>query len=205
MLKLLLASSSPYRRQLLERLGLAFTTASPDVDESPQANETPAALALRLAESKAQALAPHSSQPLLIIGSDQVASLDGGPLGKPGNHQRAAEQLRAASGRQVTFYTGISLYDARTGQQQSRCETFKVHFRTLSDTQIESYLRKEAPYDCAGAFKMEGLGIRLFERLEGHDPNTLIGLPLIALIDLLLNAGVDPLLPDQSIVAGPLK
>ncbi|WP_036189317.1 Maf family protein [Marinimicrobium agarilyticum] len=195
--KLLLASSSPYRRQLLERLGLPFTATSPEVDESPQVGEAPATLACRLAESKARALAPQSPQALLIIGSDQVASLDGHPLGKPGDHTRATEQLRAASGRMVTFYTGLCLYDARTGQQQSRCETFKVHFRALSDAQIESYLKKERPYDCAGAFKMEGLGIRLFKRLEGEDPNTLIGLPLIALTDLLLSAGVDPLLPDQ--------
>lgn len=193
--KLLLASSSPYRRQLLERLGLAFTTASPDIDESPRPHETPADLALRLAESKAQALAPSSAQALLIIGSDQVASLDGEPLGKPGDHERATQQLRAASGREVTFYTGLSLYDARTGQRQSRCEIFRVLFRALSDSQIDSYLKKETPYDCAGAFKMEGLGIRLFKRLEGDDPNTLIGLPLIALTDLLLEAGVDPLLP----------
>ncbi len=195
--KLLLASSSPYRRQLLERLGLPFTTASPDVDESPLTNESPSALAQRLADSKARALAPQAPEPLLIIGSDQVASLDGKPLGKPGNHHRATEQLQAASGREVTFYTGLCLYDARTGRQQSRCEMFKVHFRTLSDAQIETYLKKETPYDCAGAFKMEGLGIRLFERLEGNDPNALIGLPLIALTDFLLNAGVDPLLPDQ--------
>lgn len=196
MRKLLLASSSPYRRQLLERLGLPFTTASPEVDESPLEGEAPAALARRLAERKALALAPETFQPLLIIGSDQVASLDGEPLGKPGNHFRATEQLRAARGQTVTFYTGLCLYDARTGLQQSRCETFKVRFRTLSDAQIESYLKKETPYDCAGAFKMEGLGIRLFERLEGDDPNTLIGLPLIALTDLLLDVGVDPLQPD---------
>ncbi|WP_347329712.1 Maf family protein [Marinimicrobium locisalis] len=192
--KLLLASSSPYRRQLLERLGLPFTTTSPEVDESPGVDEAPAALAERLAISKALALAPKTPQPLLIIGSDQVASLDGRPLGKPGDHHRATEQLRAASGQRVTFYTGLCLYDARTGLHRSHCERFYVHFRPLTDAQIEAYLTKEAPYDCAGAFKMEALGIRLFERLEGEDPNALIGLPLIALTDMLLEAGVDPLL-----------
>ncbi len=194
MLELLLASSSPYRRRLLERLGLPFTAASPEVDESPLEGESPESLARRLAQHKAQALAPSEPADLLIIGSDQVASLDGHCLGKPGSYALALEQLRAASGRTVTFYTGLCLYDARTGQNETYCETFRAHFRPLTDTQIEHYLEKEEPYDCAGAFKMEGLGICLFERLEGDDPNALIGLPLIRLTELLQKAGVDPLL-----------
>lgn len=192
--ELLLASSSPYRRHLLERLGLPFTCASPAVDETPRAPETPEALARRLAQLKARALAPDGFRDRLIIGSDQVASLDGHCLGKPGTHQNAVEQLRAASGRVVTFYTGLSLYDARVGTDETRCERIRAHFRVLTEEQIERYLRKEEPYDCAGAFKMEGLGICLFERLEGDDPNALIGLPLIQLTELLQNAGVDPLL-----------
>lgn len=191
--ELLLASSSPYRRQLLERLDLPFTTASPEIDETPLEGEAPESLALRLAQNKARALAPLEPADQLIIGSDQVASLDCRCLGKPRSYTRAFEQLRAASGRTVTFYTGLCLYDARTGQNEIRCETFRAHFRALTDKQIEHYLKKEEPYDCAGAFKMEGLGICLFERLEGDDPNALIGLPLIRLTELLQNAGVDPL------------
>lgn len=191
--ELLLASSSPYRRHLLERLGLPFTTASPEVVETPFEAEPPEALALRLARSKARALAPKEPTDLLIIGSDQVASLDGRCLGKPGDHSSAFEQLRSASGRTVTFHTGLCLYDARTGVDETRCDTFRAHFRPLTEAQIDRYLKKEQPYDCAGAFKMEGLGICLFERLEGDDPNALIGLPLIRLTELLQNAGLDPL------------
>ncbi len=192
--ELLLASSSPYRRALLERLGLPFKTASPEVDETPLDAEPPMALAERLAHLKARALAPEGTADQLIIGSDQVASLGDSLLGKPGNFQNAFEQLRAASGRTVTFHTGLSLYDSRTQTDETWCETYFAHFRTLTDAQIQAYLKKEEPYDCAGAFKMEGLGICLFERLEGEDPNTLIGLPLIRLSKLLQKAGLDPLL-----------
>ncbi|WP_341937119.1 Maf family protein [Marinimicrobium sp. C2-29] len=195
MLRLLLASSSPYRRQLLERLGLPFDCQSPDIDETPAPGEPPEALARRLAQGKAQALATPPPTDQLIIGSDQVACLNGKTLGKPGNHTNAKAQLAAASGQTVTFYTGLCLHDNRTGRSETRCDTYRVHFRTLSEAQIESYLAKETPYDCAGSFKAEGLGIRLFERMEGTDPNSLIGLPLIALTDLLLSAGVDPLQP----------
>lgn len=194
--ELILASSSPYRRALLERLNLPFRCISPEVDETPLDGEAPDALAVRLARLKATALAPTGrcgSSTQLIIGSDQVASLDGRCLGKPGDHPSAVEQLRAASGRTVTFYTGLCLLDTRQRKEEVRCETFRVHFRPLSDEQIECYLRKERPYDCAGAFKMEGLGICLFERLEGDDPSALIGLPLIRLTELLQNAGFDPL------------
>lgn len=191
--RILLASSSPYRRQLLARLGLPFEHQSPEIDETPKMGESPEALARRLAQSKAEALIDPEHSDQLIIGSDQVACLNGQILGKPGDHQGAKAQLTAASGQSVNFYTGLSLYDSRTGQTQTRCETYSVQFRPLTEIQIESYLNKEQPYDCAGAFKAEGLGIRLFEKLLGDDPNTLIGLPLIALTDLLIEAGLDPL------------
>lgn len=190
---LLLASSSPYRRQLLARLGLPFEHRSPDIDETPRPGEAPHALACRLAESKANALHDPEQPDRLIIGSDQVASLGDQLLGKPGNHERAVAQLSAASGQTVTFYTGLCLHDSRTNQSQTRCDTIVVKFRELTPAQIDLYLKIEQPYDCAGSFKAEGLGIRLFESLSGSDPNTLIGLPLIALCDLLIEAGLDPL------------
>ncbi|WP_332835782.1 Maf family protein [Marinimicrobium alkaliphilum] len=191
---LILASGSPYRRQLLERLGLAFECHSPDVDERPQASEAPDALARRLAERKARALAPLYPDSL-IIGSDQVAALDDGrPLGKPGSPERARSQLRAARGRWQTFYTGLCLLDTGRDTAHTLCETFKVKFLPLTDAQIDAYIAREQPLDCAGSFKAEGLGIALFERMEGRDPSTLIGLPLIALVELLRQAGIDPLL-----------
>ena len=190
---LLLASSSPYRKALLERLGLPFRCQSPDIDESPQPGEAPEALAVRLAVAKARALA-SANPDSLIIGSDQVAALpDNSMLGKPGNHNRAKQQLMASSGQRVRFLTGLAVLDARTGTLNTHCETFSAHFRTLTEAEIEGYLHKERPYDCAGSFKMEGLGIALFERLEGRDPNSLVGLPLIALIDLLRKLGINPL------------
>lgn len=191
---LLLASSSPYRRELLQRLDLPFTCASPDIDESIQPGETAEGLAVRLARQKALALA--SSHPgHWIIGSDQVACLpDGSILNKPGDHEQAVRQLTRSSGQRVSFLTGLALADADTGTTQTHCERFQVHFRTLETREIEHYLRREQPYDCAGSFKMEGLGIALFESLEGRDPNSLIGLPLIALIDMLRAWGLNPLL-----------
>lgn len=191
---LLLASSSPYRKALLQRLGLPFISASPDINESPATGESPQHLAIRLAQEKAQALAP-SYPGHWIIGSDQVACLaDGTLLSKPGSHEQAIHQLTRSSGQQVSFLTGLALLNADTGAIQTHCEPFRVHFRTLTHREIEQYLRREKPYDCAGSFKMEGLGIALFESLDGRDPNSLIGLPLIALIDLLRNWGLNPLL-----------
>lgn len=194
---LLLASSSPYRRDLLQRLELPFTSASPNVDESPLDGETGEALALRLAESKARALADRFPGHW-IIGSDQIACLpDGTILTKPGNHELAAEQLRLSSGHPVLFLTGLALLDADSGKLERLCEPYQVRFRKLSDREIEAYLRREQPYDCAGSFKMEGLGITLFDALEGRDPNSLIGLPLIALNELLRRWGRNPLLEDR--------
>lgn len=192
---ILLASSSYYRQTLLQRLGLPFISASPDIDETPLAGEEPEQLALRLAREKARALT-HQYPGHWIIGSDQVACLpDGTLLGKPGNHERAVQQLARSSGQDVTFLTGLALLDADTGAPQTRCEPFRVRFRTLTTEEIEHYLAREQPYDCAGSFKMEGLGIALFESLEGRDPNSLVGLPLIALIDMLRNWELNPLLP----------
>ena len=181
---LILASTSPFRRAVLEKLGIPFETASPDVDETPLPGESPAALVERLAIAKARAVAAQRDQGL-IIGSDQVAVIDDEILGKPGSHEQAVEQLRRASGRRVTFLTGLALVNAASGQVQSEVVPFHVVFRELTDTLIEHYLRREQPYNCAGSFKSEALGIVLFERLEGDDPNTLIGLPLIRLVRML--------------------
>lgn len=189
MLPLILASSSPYRRQLLARLGLEFTGIKPAVDESARPGEGIEALVSRLALDKALAVA--SSHPAhLIIGSDQLASLQGRIIGKPGNHQAARAQLSQCSGKQLNFHTGLCLLNSQTGNYQLSVETFTVHLRQLSEEQIERYLQAERPYNCAGSFKMEGLGIALFEKLSGNDPNTLIGLPLIRLVSLLANEGV---------------
>lgn len=187
---LLLASSSRYRRDLLERLQLPFIWASPDIDESIRPGEPAAMLVARLAETKARALAAtHPGH--LIIGSDQVACLDGAILGKPGDLTNARRQLRAASGRAVRFLTGLCLLNSDSGRCQVMVEPFDVIFRPLSDEQIDRYLQREQPFDCAGSFKSEGLGIALFEALHGRDPNALIGLPLIALIDLLRAEGIE--------------
>lgn len=191
---LLLASSSPYRRELLERFGLPFETASPDIDESPRPGDSPEQLATRLAESKARALANQYPQHW-IIGSDQVACLpDGTLLSKPASHEQAASQLQRSSGQTVQFLTGLTLLDPSADRAQAHCERFSVQFRELSEEEIEGYLNKEQPYDCAGSFRMEGLGITLFKAMEGRDPNSLIGLPLIALNDMLRNWGLNPLL-----------
>lgn len=190
---LVLASSSPYRKTLLERLGLPFESASPDIDEASLPQEKAEALTLRLAEEKASALRNRFPNHW-IIGSDQVASLeDDTILTKPGNFEQAFEQLSRCSGRPVRFLTGLALVDSATGQSIGICEPFDVHFRTLTKQEIEHYLKTETPYDCAGSFRMEGLGIALFEKLDGRDPNSLIGLPLIALCDLFRQWGLDPL------------
>ncbi len=186
---LVLASTSLYRAQLLEKLGLPFTTAAPEVDESRRPDEPPAALVERLARAKAEAVA-QAHPDALIIGSDQVACLGDQILGKPGGLEPAFEQLRAMAGRRVTFNTGLCLLDTADGRAWSCVEPFFVHLRQLDDDQIRRYLEKERPYDCAGSFKSEGYGITLFERLEGDDPNALVGLPLIRLVELLGRAGV---------------
>lgn len=189
---LFLASTSPFRRELLMRLGLLFSTLAPDVDETRQPGEDAPALVARLAECKAETVARHQP-PALIIGSDQAAVLDGEIIGKPGDHARAVRQLQRASGQTVIFYTGLCLLDNACGQRQVAVETFQVTFRTLTPMMIERYLRREQPYHCAGSFKSEGLGIALFERLEGDDPTSLIGLPLIRLTRMLEAAGVSVL------------
>ena len=182
--KLILASTSPFRKQLLEKLHLVFDTAKPDVDETALPEETATALVERLAIAKAQAIAPEFAD-ALIIGSDQVCVNDGEILGKPGNLKNAFKQLKAASGKRITFYTGLALLNTRTGTVQSLVEPYAVQFRALNDQMINHYLEKEQPFNCAGSFKSEGYGIALFESFEGKDPNSLIGLPLISLIKML--------------------
>ncbi len=186
---LILASTSRYRKALLERLHLPFTTVAPEVDERRREDETASALVQRLAEAKARAVADmgHAG---LIIGSDQVAVANERILGKPGDADKAIAQLRALSGQRVVFHTGLCLLDTASGRIQVVDETYQVVFRKLSDTQIHRYVTLEQPYDCAGAFRSEGLGIVLFEALDGRDPNSLIGLPLIALTDMLASAGI---------------
>lgn len=184
MSRLVLASTSPFRKELLAKLHLEFVTDNPQVDETPMAGETPLQLVARLAEAKARAVAQRHAG-ALIIGSDQVAVNGEAILGKPGDHARAAEQLRQASGKRITFLTGLALCNSATGHCQVAVEQFSVVFRQLRDEQIENYLRREQPYNCAGSFKSEGLGIALFQRLEGDDPNALIGLPLIRLVEML--------------------
>ncbi|WP_447649577.1 Maf family protein [Pseudomonas abietaniphila] len=190
MLPLLLASSSPYRRELLERLRLPFVCASPDIDESHRPQESATELVKRLAEEKAKALATRFPDHL-IIGSDQVAVLGEQIIGKPHTFERALEQLKASSGKSVSFLTGLALYNSRTGQCQIDCVPFTVHMRELDEERISRYLRAEQPYDCAGSFKAEGLGVRLFQSTEGPDATSLIGLPLIRLVDMLTAEGVE--------------
>ncbi len=181
---LILASTSPFRRELLARLGLPFATANPAVDEALLPGETPEAGALRLSEAKARAVASYHPD-ALIIGSDQVACLDGKIFGKPGTHANAVRQLQAMRGRRVNFFTGLCLLDAHSGRAHRRGVPTLVTFRDLSDEEIETYLCREQPYNCAGSAKSEGLGIALIARIDGDDPNALVGLPLIALCDLL--------------------
>ena len=174
---------------LLQKLGLAFSTYAPLIDESPQPGENPARLVMRLSLRKAQA-AGDKFPDALIIGSDQVACINDIVLGKPGDRKHAIEQLQIASGRRVTFYTGLTLLNTASGNNQTLCEPFIVCFRRLQRDQIERYLDAEQPYNCAGSFKSEGLGISLFERLQGDDPNALIGLPLIRLVAMLNTEGI---------------
>ncbi|GGH58398.1 Maf-like protein [Comamonas phosphati] len=186
---LILGSTSRYRRELLSRLQLPFETVSPEVDETPVPGETPYDLSLRLARAKAQAVA-RLHPGALVIGSDQVPELDGLPLSKPGNHERATEQLRQMSGRQMNFHTGVCVTCAETGFMQADVVTVQVRFRTLDDASIERYLRAEQPYDCAGSAKSEGLGIALLDALTSDDPSALVGLPLIRTCQMLRAAGV---------------
>ncbi len=191
-LQLILASTSRYRRELLERLRLPFVVVAPLVDETPGAGEAPAALAQRLAQAKAAAVSTTHPN-AVVIGSDQVADLDGVAVGKPGTHERATQQLHAMSGRAVVFQTAISVSCRSRGFEANALVPVTVRFRKLSATEIECYLRAEQPYDCAGSAKVETLGIALIESLHSDDPTALIGLPLIQTCALLRRAGLDPL------------
>jgi septum formation protein len=186
---LILGSTSPYRRELLARLRLPFEVASPEVDEAPQAGEIPRDLACRLALAKAQAVAGRFPN-AVVIGSDQVADLGGRPLGKPGTHERAVAQLRQMRGRTVVFQTAVAVVCQATGFAEVDLAPVRVKFRDLTDEEIETYLRAETPYDCAGSAKSEGLGIALLESIENDDPTALVGLPLIRTVRLLRAAGL---------------
>lgn len=188
-MKLILASSSPFRRELLSRLMIPFEVEIPDIDETPRTGESPTQLVERLAIAKAKVIAADHPDSL-VIGSDQVAVHGNEIVGKPLTHERAVQQLQTASGRAVTLYTGLALVNSATGRVQSEVVPFRVVFRRLTDQQIENYLRKETPYHCAGSVKSEGLGVALLERFEGEDPATLIGLPLIRLVRMLENEGI---------------
>jgi septum formation protein len=193
--KLVLGSTSPYRRELLMRLHLPFDVASPGVDETPQAHESPQATAMRLALAKANAVADRFPS-AVVIGSDQVADLEGRQLGKPGNFERSVAQLRQMRGKIVVFQTAVAVVCRDSGFSQAELVSVRVHFRPLSDSQIETYVRIETPYDCAGSAKSEGLGIALVESIENDDPTALVGLPLISTCRMLCAAGID-------VLAGP--
>lgn len=189
---LILASSSRYRREVLEKLHLPFECVSPEIDETPLPNESPEQTSLRLAESKARKVAEAYPE-ALIIGCDQVATVDGLQIGKPGNHDNAVKQLTMLSGREVIFHSAICLYNTAKQDMQSTITPYSVKFKPLTPVQIETYLRLEQPYDCAGSAKSEGMGIALLEYMRGDDPNALIGLPIIALVNMLQQVGVDVL------------
>ena len=189
---LVLGSTSRYRRELLARLGLPFEVCAPDLDETPSSGELPVATALRLSEAKARAVAARYED-ALVIGSDQVADCDGRAVSKPGDRATAQRELRALSGRTIVFHTGVALVDAKTGRCQREMVDVVSVFRTLTDAEIDAYLDREAPYDCAGGVKSEALGIALFERITSDDPTALVGLPLIALCRMLRAEGVSAL------------
>ena len=191
---LILASTSRYRRELLQRLKLPFEVMAPGIDESRLPAEAPAAMALRLALAKARAVAALRPD-AVVIGSDQVADLEGLALGKPGDHERATAQLRQLSGRRAVFQTAVACVHTVTGFEQVLLAPVNVQFRVLSDAEIEHYLRAEQPYDCAGSAKSESLGIALLESIYSDDPTALVGLPMIRTCRLLRDAGIDPLLP----------
>lgn len=190
--ELILGSTSIYRKELLERLKIPFRVVAPEVDETPFENESPQELVERLSVEKARSVA-RKNPGSLVIGSDQVAVHAGKIVGKPHTHEKAMQQLKEANGKEIMLYTGLSLVNADTGDAQTEVIPFQVVFRKLTEQQLESYLLKEQPYHCAGSVKSEGLGIALLERFEGEDPNTLIGLPLIRLIRMLENFGVNVL------------
>lgn len=190
MQELVLGSTSPFRKELLAKLSLPFSTTAPAVDEAAHRDESPSALVQRLAEAKARAVADQHPG-ALVIGSDQVACVDGQILGKPGNRENAIAQLGSMAGKIVCFHTGLCLFNAASGNVQVVCDDFLVHFRPLNNAQIARYVAKEAPFDCAGSFKSEGLGITLFLKLEGNDPNSLVGLPLIRLVEMLGREGIE--------------
>lgn len=189
MTRLILASSSPFRKAILDKINLPYAAVSPDIDETRFESETPQHYVARLSREKAEALRAEYPD-ALIIGSDQTAIINGKTIGKPGNFDNAFRQLSDASGRKITFLTGLTLLNSSNGVCETEVIPFHVHFRTLTPTMIENYLKAEQPYNCAGSFKAEGLGIALFDRLEGDDPNTLIGLPLIHLIRMLEKQGL---------------
>lgn len=186
---LILASSSPYRRTLLERLRIPFDVLAPSLDETPHAGESPAATALRLAEAKARAVATRAGGALLVIGSDQVATFDGRQIGKPGNHDNALAQLQAMRGRTVEFHSALCLFDSARDIAQTEDVVTRVRFRELPDAELDAYLRAETPYDVAGSAKSEGAGIALLDAIDSDDPTALVGLPLIALTRMLRTAG----------------
>ena len=190
---IILASSSRYRAQLLKQLGIPFTQAAADIDETPLRGESPQSYVLRLAEEKARVIAARFPGKW-IIGSDQTCIIDGEITGKPGTVENAIAQLSKVRGKSVEFLTGLCLFNSDSGACLTLCEPFKVHFRMLTQEEIIHYIHLEQPLDCAGSFRIEGLGIHLFERLDGRDPNALIGLPLIGLCDLMREAGLNPLL-----------
>jgi len=185
--EIILASTSPSRKQLLARLGIAFETLAPDIDETRHENETADHLVRRLSEAKARAIGPAGKA--LVIGADQVAVAGSAILGKPGSHASATTQLQQLSGQAVTFLTGLCLLNSGTGELQLDVVPYRVYFRQLDTARIERYLQHDRPYNCAGSFKSEGLGITLFERMEGDDPTALVGLPLIRLTGMLARAG----------------
>lgn len=189
---IVLGSTSPFRKQVLEKLNIEFKTDKPEIDETPLNNETPEQLVERLAIEKAQAVAQRWDN-AIVIGSDQVAVHRGEILGKPHTHENAIKQLSRFSGDKVTFLTGLALINTETGKTLSLVEPFHVHFKQLTEKQIDNYLKAEQPYKCAGSFKSEALGICLFKKLEGDDPNSLIGLPLIKLVELLLEFDINVL------------
>lgn len=188
----MLASASPYRKALLERLGVPFTAAAPRIDETPRPGEAPADTAVRLAEAKARAAVPANPD-ALIIGSDQVADFEGVAIGKPRDPAHALLQLKAMRGRMIVFHTGLALLDARSGRCRRALVDVASTFRQLGDAALEAYLERDQPYDCAGSVKIEALGIALFTRVAGDDPTALIGLPLIRLTDMLIAEGLHPL------------
>ncbi len=186
---LILASTSPFRKTILEKLNLPFSVASPNCEESHFEDESPEHLVKRLAKLKARSC--QTNKPSLIIGSDQVCLIEGKIVGKPLNRSNAIEQLKSQSGKRITFYTAVALYDTVSKKCDVELDTFTVHFRNLNTKMIENYVDQEEPYYCAGSFKVEGLGIALFKKLEGKDPNTLIGLPLITLVSMLEKKGIE--------------